>query len=354
MQAENATYAEKWKSLLWLAPLFLLALWQRQLVFRLISQLFLGVLAAAAALPIARPLEKKLKRSLAAALAIFGLIGGVGLLFLLLVPSLTAQARQIAASLPGAYARVAELLHQGENWLASKGIVMDESWKMELLSRGQGLLEKVAMVIGGWLQSLAGSLGKWMLTPVFAYYLLRDRREISEWALMLFPAHRRGMIVRALREMRRETIGYLRAQLMISGAIGLLTAAGLLLCGIPSWLLLGVVMAVLELIPYIGPLLGGAVVALFSWQQGLTRMLWALGVVILVQQVEGNLLAPKLTSDATRLHPLAVLLGILAGGSLAGMTGILLAVPVILCVRAVLQVISLERMEQRLSFHKRT
>ena len=120
MQAQNATYAEKWKSLLWLAPAALLLFWQRQLVFRLISQVFLGILAAFAALPIARPLEKKLKRSLAAALAIFGLIGGMGLLFLLLTPSLTAQARQIAASLPGAYARVAELLHQGENWLATR------------------------------------------------------------------------------------------------------------------------------------------------------------------------------------------------------------------------------------------
>lgn len=354
MQAKKTIAAEKWKSLFWLVPLGGLLLWQRALIWRILSQLFLGILVAFAAWPIARTLERKLKRGLSAALALFGLIGLFAILFLFLVPSLVSQAKQIAASMPGVYAKTAELLRLGEEWLAEKGVVLDQNWKTELLARSEGLLKKAAMVIAGWLQSIAGNLGKWMLTPVFAFYLLRDRREISEWVLMLFPSQRRGMIVHALREMRRETIGYLRAQLMISAVIGLMTAIGLLLCGIPAWLLLGVVMAVLELIPYIGPLLGGIIVALFSWQRGLARMLWALGVVILVQQLEGNLLSPKLTSEATRLHPLVVLLGVLAGGSLAGVTGILLAVPVILCCRAILQVITMERMEQKLSFSRQS
>ena len=125
--------------------------------------------------------------------------------------------------------------------------------------------------------------------------------------------------------------------------LGGLTALGLMLCGVPAWLLLGAAMGVLELIPYIGPFLGGMLVLLFSWQNGISRLLWAMGVVILVQQLEGGMLSPQLMSDATRLHPVAVLLCVMLGGAAGGIAGILLSVPLLLCVRAALRVISLDR-----------
>lgn len=154
-----------------------------------------------------------------------------------------------------------------------------------------------------WVGGVAGSLGKWMLAPVFGFYFLRDRRQIGQWLLSLTPVEKRDMIVHILREMRRETAGYLRGQLMVSAVVGGLTALGLMFCGVPAWLLLGVIMGVLELIPYVGPFLGGVLVALFSLPGGLARTLWALGVVIVVQQLEGGMLSPQLMSDATPSAP---------------------------------------------------
>ena len=154
------------------------------------------------------------------------------------------------------------------------------------------------------------------------------------------------MIVHILREMRRETAGYLRGQLMVSAVVGGLTALGLMFCGVPAWLLLGVIMGVLELIPYVGPFLGGVLVALFSLPGGLARTLWALGVVIVVQQLEGGMLSPQLMSDATRLHPVAVVLCVMLGGTAGGIGGILLSVPLLLCARAALRVISLRRPQE--------
>ena len=104
-----------------------------------------------------------------------------------------------------------------------------------------------------------------MLAPVFAFYLLRDRRRVADWLLSLLPPGRREMIVRIVREMGRESVGYLRGQLLVSLAVGGFTGLGLLLCGVPSWLLLGLLMGILELIPYVGPFLGGVLVALFAW-----------------------------------------------------------------------------------------
>lgn len=147
-----------------------------------------------------------------------------------------------------------------------------------------------------------------MLAPVFAFYLLRDRRRVADWLLSLLPPGRREMTVRIVREMGRESVGYLRGQLLVSLAVGGFTGLGLLLCGVPSWLLLGLLMGILELIPYVGPFLGGVLVALFAWPGGWSRMLWSLGVVVLVQQLEGGMLSPQLMSETTRLHPIVVLL----------------------------------------------
>lgn len=121
------------------------------------------------------------------------------------------------------------------------------------------------------------------------------------------------MTVRIVREMGRESVGYLRGQLLVSLAVGGFTGLGLLLCGVPSWLLLGFLMGLLELIPYVGPFLGGVLVALFAWPGGWSRMLWSLGVVVLVQQLEGGMLSPQLMSETTRLHPIVVLLCVMAG-----------------------------------------
>lgn len=147
--------------------------------------------------------------------------------------------------------------------------------------------------------------------------------------------------MRAARSIRRELHAYFRGQLILSVSVGALTALALLLTGTPAWLLLGVLMGVMELIPYAGPFVGGVAVFLFSLTEGWGRTLWAMGVVLAVQQLEGSLLSPRLVSDATRLHPLAVLLCVMLGGAAGGVMGILLAVPLVLCLRAALRVLSL-------------
>ena len=99
----------------------------------------------------------------------------------------------------------------------------------------------------------------------------------------------------------------------------------------------------MELIPYIGPLLAGIPAVLLGLTGGWNRALWTLAVLVGVQQLEGGLLSPQLMSDATRLHPVAVVLCVMLGGAAGGIGGILLSVPLLLCARAALRIISLRR-----------
>jgi len=328
----------------------LLVWFARRLVWQAAVQLFCGLLVALTALPMMKLYERKLSPGLAASLAVTTLSALGILLLLVFVPALMKQGRQLIALLPQMYEQAGTYMRRGEEWLLSNGITIHEEMRESLLGRGKQLLSNAAPAMLAWAQGVAGGLSKWLLAPVFAYYFLRDRKRIGEWLLLLLPVEKRSVTIRLLREIRREISGYLRGQLLISLAVGLLTAAGLLICGVPAWLLLGFLMGIFELIPYIGPFVGGVIVLLFSLQAGLNRLLWAPGVVILVQQAEGSMLSPQMMSDATRLHPVTVLLCLMLGGAAGGVAGILLAVPLVLCIRAGLRVFSLSRTEHMHAF----
>lgn len=338
-----------WKRerLVWLAGAAVLGLLVlgRQLVMKAAAQLVSGALVALAAMPLQRFLEKKFKPSLAAALSLAVLGVGAAAAVGLLLPALAAQARQLLALLPQAAQKVSGFLSEGEAWLIRNGLPITGQLRQTIADRGREWLGRAAPAVLGWAQQRADGFSRWMLAPVFGYYFLRDRQLLGRWLLLLLPIGLREVTVQFLRETRREVAGYLRGQLMLSLIVGGLTATGLLLCGLPAWLLLGAAMGVLELIPYVGPLAGGALVALFGLQSGTGRVLWALGVVLAVQQLESSWLSPKMMSNATRLHPMAVVLSILLGGSAAGITGVLLAVPLVLCIRAALKVWALRRSE---------
>ena len=328
---------------LWIGAALAAALWAGEVSWQAATQLLFGMLVALAALPVMKRLEKRFSPATAATLSMTSLSALALTSVLLLAPALIRQGRQLVALLPVLYNAAEEWLARAQGWLAENGISLGGELRGSLLSRGEEALGAAAPAAMAWVGGMAGSLGKWMLAPVFGFYFLRDRRQIGQWLLSLIPMEKRTMTVQILREMRRETAGYLRGQLMISAVVGGLTALGLLFCGVPAWLLLGVVMGVLELIPYVGPFLGGVLVALFSLPGGLGRTLWALGVVVVVQQLEGGMLSPQLMSDATRLHPVAVVLCVMLGGAAGGVGGILLSVPLLLCARAALRVVSLRR-----------
>lgn len=329
---------QRWRRWALAALLIAAGILARGLFWLMIVQLFYGMLVALSALPLMRFLEKRCRPGLAAALSLIGLGSALVLSSLVFLPMLIRQARQLLALLPEISERLSGWIDQGENWLSQNGVPVRDVLRRQLSASGEKLIGRAVPAVLGWMQQKAGGFGRWMLAPVMGFYLLKDRRQIGEWLLLLVPVEKRNISVHLLREIRRETLGFLRGQLMISLAVGGMTALGLLLCGIPAWLLLGFVMGVMELIPYVGPIAGGAVVVLFSLQAGSGRMLWALAVVLIVQQLEGSWLSPQMMSDATRMHPIAVLLCVMAGGAVGGVAGILLAVPVFLCLRAALRV----------------
>lgn len=324
--------AHRWRLILWAAGAALAVFLLRDVLRALAMQLLAASLLMLLALPICRQMEKRLPGGFAAALSLAALLCAVAVTLLALVPPVVRQVQQLASALPGLMENLRGYLQRITAWVQERGI--------DLVPLRDGLLDRLSGAAGslvtravGMATQLIGNLSQVLLSPLLAFYLLRDRRRIAAMLTLLLPVKHRSRGVRAAREMRRETAAYLRGQLLLSLSVGGMTALGLMLTGTPGWLLLGALMAVLELVPYIGPVIAGVPAVLLALQGGWTRALWTLAVIVAVQETEGAVLSPRLVGEATSLHPMAVLLLVSAGGMLGGALGMVLVIPAVVSVR---------------------
>ena len=298
---------------------------------KLMGQMLLALLLFAAALPLCRRLEGLMPRPWAAGCAVsllaLGLLGLIGLI----TPMAVSQISLIAAEAPRLLSTVQSMWDRivSHEWARLLGLGSEGpgQWIAKL---SQWLRESLPGLIAG-IGNGMDALSRAFLAPVLTFYFLRDRELFGYRLSLCVPLKHRRRVLHALQEMRREAGGYIRGQLLVALAVGILTALGLLAVGVPAWLVLGLLMGACEFIPYIGPLIGGVPIALFSLPMGFHSLLWGLGVTVLVQQIEGYFLSPRLMGEATGLHPVSVLLLLSAGGLLFGLGGMVAAVPAYVC-----------------------
>jgi len=328
--------AHRWRLIFFAAGALIAAVLLRDVLRLLAMQLLAAALMMGLALPLCRILERRLPGSAAAGLALALVLTGSAALVVGIVPAVGQQVQQLTASLPALAQQVQEMLHRGTAWLESRGMAasaLREGLLGPLTDAASALVSRAM----GMVSAILGSISQVVLSPLLAFYLLRDRRRISSGLTLLLPVHCRARGVRAAREMKRETAAYLRGQLLLSLAVGALTALALLLCGTPGWLMLGILMGVMELVPYIGPVIAGVPAVLLSLQGGWGKVLWTLAVLVLIQELEGAVLSPRLVGGATALHPMAVLLLVSAGGMAAGTLGMVLVIPLVVSLRGALR-----------------
>ena len=172
------------------------------------------------------------------------------------------------------------------------------------------------------------SLVDLVLVLVVTFYLLLDERRLKLITLRALEPSRRPAVRRVFREVARVFGAYVRAQMIVALSLGALVAVTLFLLGVPYALFLGLFAALAELIPMIGPLIG-AIPALFvAGTLGGTTVLWVALALLVIQQIESNILVPRLTAQAVGLHPIGSILALVLGFEVGGVIGALFAVPV--------------------------
>jgi predicted PurR-regulated permease PerM len=179
-----------------------------------------------------------------------------------------------------------------------------------------------------------------VLILVISIYMLLDMRRLKSAVDRRFPPRpsETGLVVR----MEQAVAGYVRGQVLLSAIIGSSAGVGLWLLGTLGWapgadryaVLFGAWVAVTELIPYLGPWLGGIVPVAYELVVHPISGLWVFLLFLAIHQIEGHIVVPNVMGSALRLHPLLVIFGLLAGGELYGLPGVLIALPTLAVARA--------------------
>lgn len=166
-----------------------------------------------------------------------------------------------------------------------------------------------------------------VLAPVLTFYLLKDAEHINRRLAAVIPVSWRTHVLPLWEEVDQVLMKFIRGHLLVASMVGVLTSLGLALVGVKFYLLLGIIAGIADLIPYFGPIIGAIPAVGLALLNSSQQALYVLLVMVVVQQVENNLLSPKILGDSVGLHPVVVIFVLLAGGHLFGILGMLLAVP---------------------------
>jgi len=223
------------------------------------------------------------------------------------------------------------------------------------------LPERVFGMAGQWLQKglfslvdVTASLLDLLLIPFFVYYLLADYSAMRAHLDRLIPPRHHAVASTLINRINFVISSYVRNQLVIALVMGVLYSIGFAMASVPLALSIGLLSGLLNFIPYLGTLTGLTLSLSFVALDGggIARILGVLAVFIIVQSVEGYYLTPKLLGGSLDLHPMWVLVGLMIGGSLFGILGIILAVPVIAIAKVALDF--LEELYQQSVFYRRS
>lgn len=176
-----------------------------------------------------------------------------------------------------------------------------------------------------------------MIVPFLAFYMMKDLDVFERAALQYVPRARRQHAVRLMKDIDAALGSYIRGQLIVSICIGILAYIGYLLIGMPYPLLMAGFVSLFDIIPYLGPFFGALPALLMA-----TTISWKMVILVIVvnlicQNLESNVISPQVVGKSMKMHPLTIILVLLVGGQLAGIVGLILAVPFYAAMKVVIQ-----------------
>lgn len=167
-----------------------------------------------------------------------------------------------------------------------------------------------------------------IIIPVLTFYFIKDKELFKRKMYLAIPKKFRADSVRVSREIDSVLARFIRGQMIIALFVGVTTTIGLLIIGIDYALLIGLMAGIANFVPFFGPIIGIIPAFLFALLDDPMKIIWVLILFAVIQQVESNIMAPKIVGDSVGIHPVVVILALLVGASTMGIIGMLLAVPI--------------------------
>ncbi len=284
--------------------------------------LFIALVFASSLNPLVDKLETKMKRPVAAAVVLFGLIG---LLALFIIPIIILFAYQItlfANDFPNYITNINNLISNSQ-FLQKMGVghINYDEMISSTAAYSKDFFDGVMDLVGK-----IGSISLYLLiTVIFTFLLMSDREQIKKSVLKLFPSKLRQKTEGIFEIIGQRIGGYVIAQTCAITSVGVVMTIGLWIFGIPYALILGLITAILDIIPVVGPAIGLAICLIATYEFGFKALLVVTIVFALAQFIENNFVRPYAFGKLLNLHPMIVFIFLFLGTKYFGLVGTLFA-----------------------------
>ena len=278
-------------------------------------------------------LNKKVPKGIAILLVMVGVIVIFIMIITSLVPIIQKQLLDLVSQLPYYYQIISE---QVENFMQT-GLFetiqeqfnkINTDFIQSITERLNGILNFTFSGIG----SVVGIIGDIVITimtmPVILYYLLKDGNKVIPFVTRMFPTRSQHKISVMLNEMNQQVSSYIRGQITVAICVGFTYIIGYTLIGLPYGVTIGMIAGLLTIIPYIGSIIGLTPALIIGFVTNPTLALHVLLVFVIEQLIESRVLQPLILGSSLKMHPVTILIILLAAGKMVGLVGLLIAVPV--------------------------
>lgn len=308
-----------------------LAIWFLATISQVLIIVFVALVLAAAIDPWITRLERMgMARGWAMTIIFVSAMALLSLIVILFVPLVVDQLGKFTQAFPKLYERVFSLYQNNQDSVA-----------LDTIQKGlQNLNSALSDVTKGVFSSVFGFFGglvSVISVLVLTFYLTLEEKGMKRIAVDLAPAKYRPYLIQLFNRVEDRLGDWLRGQIILGLIIGSLTLIGLLVFKVEFAVVLALIAGVTELIPIIGPFIGAIPAVIVAFSQDPILALIVMGLYVVIQQLENNLIVPRVMSKATGLNPVIVIVSILVGGKVAGITGVILAVPTMIIITTFLE-----------------
>ena len=279
--------------------------------------------------PLCRLFEKKFSRGISAVLAILAAA-------IVLITAASTIPIVVSSFLGGAKSALEDAMGAFESLSGALA-----KWGIDISGGLKRISEWIAQGIPRIMGALSGAIstiGSLAIAAALCFFMLRDREKLLLHAELMIPRRWREKTVRCASASYSDIMLYFRAQLIISACVGLLSAFGLFIIGLPGAIPLGFLAGVFNIIPYLGPIIAAVPVGISALSCGLPCALMAIGVLIAVQQIDGLIISPRVMGSVTGFSPAVVMLAVFCAGAAAGILGMLIILPLMIVTRTCFRV----------------
>lgn len=295
----------------------------------LLSAVLAAAFIAYLLLPLQRIFEKYIPKWLSAILCVVISFGSIVLTVSFLIPVLFKQLNAVTS-------HVSYIIDWLNNILSKVQIKINEMnipVSIDKIFDGWGdrLMAYLTDVSNGLIYKVIAFFEKIPLifiVPILTFYFLKDRRFFVKYFVFLIPVKWRHPLSKIYKGADKVIKNYVKTQLIVAFIVGFATMIGYILLGMPYSVLMGLLMGICEIIPYFGPVLGAIPACLITLIWDPSKIIWTIGIVILVQQLESNFLSPYLMGANFDINPITVIVILWIFGNLFGFAGFIFAIPI--------------------------